>query len=146
MFTLNSTKMKKFIFSIVLLSCLTAFTTTKVLAWPTVPGYVDFCFTLTDATWTSQSYVMWVQVVANGIQASSWVKFDKVPSPGTYCPPYHVYVPDIPYPGPIGPYTYKIFVKAERDDGVVTLTGWDYGPPTSISPFTLTANSTINVP
>src|ERR1039457_4773193 len=97
-FPFKLVKMKKIIFSIVVLSFLTAFTTTKVMA---VTGFVDFGFTLNDPLWGSQSYDMYVMVVADG-QSTGWQLFDVVPSPGNYYTPlYNIYMTNLPYPAPI---------------------------------------------
>jgi hypothetical protein len=139
----NKTDMKKIIFSLAILSFLVVFSSTKAWAqYPTVGGNVTFSINLVDGSWTSETYDLYVRVVANSMQASSWVYFATENAPTSYGP-YTVYISDIPYPSPIYPNTYRIYVKAERSDGRLFY-GWSYATP-SYSPFALTANSTITV-
>ena|ERR1035438_3540606 len=144
MFNLKSKKMKKFILSLVVLCCLTAFTTTKAVAWPTISGNVKFSFTLIDQSWSNQSYDIYVAVVAGG-QSTGWVYYNTVIQPNIYGPISFPML-NIPYPAPIDPETYVIWIKAVRSDGLKTVYGRDYGYPSSYSPFVLQeTNSSIIV-
>jgi hypothetical protein len=136
--------MKRILFSLAVISVITAFTAETAHS-TTIAGNVAFEYKFQDLSWTSGlTYDVYVMVIANGNQYSSYPNFATISAPGDY-PGNSVYLSDIPYPSPITPYTYQIYVYVTRSDGHFQASGWAYGAVTSYTPFVLTANNPITL-